>query len=975
MANKKVSQLVSKPSVLVTDLFPIADPTTGQLFKTTISDLGTAIGSGVSSVNTLVGAVVLDTDDIQELASPTNRWFTDTRARAALSASSPLAYNSGTGVFSIPQANGSTNGFLSSADWTTFNAKQTALNGTGFVKISGTTISYDNSTYLTTSGAASTYLALSGGTLTGALNGTSATFTGDLTLSATNPRLYFTDTDNNPDYFISNTDGTFTIYDVTNSTSRFTIGTTGNGTFGGNLTVGQIIRSGGTSSQFLKADGSVDSTAYLPLTGGTLTGNLNGTNITISNSLIAKGGTFNGGALAAGVVTIDGLSSNVLMNRTDTNNGTLISFLTNAVEMWHIGMRSGGTDNFVIYNSNLLANAVSVNISNSAVTLAGALNGTSASFSSSVTANNYVASGGNNTTVFNSASATTGWVQMAMNNTSGSSLFGVEGSTAGTLATGTLAYSSVLRNYTNTAFQIATNNTVRLTISGAGAATFTGALSGTSATFSGDVTTSGSGFQGRYSRIFEASAQRGGLYPYNVISGGGTDYSIGLFSESSMWFAAGGGITKHLNIASTGAATFTSSITATSLFVNAGTGSNLRVISGGTNILNVSNYSVADGFREFLLGGSEMSFYSGTAGGGSLSERMRITSSGSVGIGTTSPSGALQVSNDGYAIFNNSAYLKTPSLIGLSFGWNRSGGNGEASIVWGSPASTYKFEICSYVSSTITPRLTIDTSGNVGIGTTAPTQGKLVVSNAGPSVIANRETSVGVNSSWNASDGSVTFFGNESNHPLAFTTNNTERMRITSSGFLKASNNGVYFDATYSSHNLVSNSNGTEVLRVYHNGSSTGYGARIKYVNASPNGTDNWFLYCDDSTALRAEIRSNGGLANYQANNVNLSDERTKKEITPLESYWNKFKALEIVKFKYKDQTHDDFNIGVIAQQVESVAPEFVDADGWAETKNDETPLKSVYSTDLYHASIGVLKEAMAKIEALESEIQTLKNK
>ena len=151
MANKKVSQLVSKPSVLVTDLFPIADPTTGQLFKTTISDLGTAIGSGVSSVNTLVGAVVLDTDDIQELASPTNRWFTDTRARAALSASSPLAYNSGTGVFSIAQANGSTNGFLSSTDWTTFNAKQSALSGTGFVKISGTTISYDNSTYLTTS--------------------------------------------------------------------------------------------------------------------------------------------------------------------------------------------------------------------------------------------------------------------------------------------------------------------------------------------------------------------------------------------------------------------------------------------------------------------------------------------------------------------------------------------------------------------------------------------------------------------------------------------------------------------------------------------------------------------------------------------------------------------------------------------------------------------------------------------------------
>ena len=49
---------------------------------------------------------------------------------------------------------------------------QTKLNGTGFVKATGTTITYDNSTYLTTSSASSTYLPLTGGTLTGTLNGT-----------------------------------------------------------------------------------------------------------------------------------------------------------------------------------------------------------------------------------------------------------------------------------------------------------------------------------------------------------------------------------------------------------------------------------------------------------------------------------------------------------------------------------------------------------------------------------------------------------------------------------------------------------------------------------------------------------------------------------------------------------------------------------------------------------------------------------
>jgi hypothetical protein len=102
--------------------------------------------------------------------------------------SSPIT-TSGTITLAIATASGSQNGLLSSTDWSTFNGKQDALNGTGFVKISGTTISYDNSTYLTTSAAASTYLALSGGTLTGALNGTSATFSGNMAIGSSTTAL------------------------------------------------------------------------------------------------------------------------------------------------------------------------------------------------------------------------------------------------------------------------------------------------------------------------------------------------------------------------------------------------------------------------------------------------------------------------------------------------------------------------------------------------------------------------------------------------------------------------------------------------------------------------------------------------------------------------------------------------------------------------------------------------------------------
>lgn len=62
-----------------------------------------------------------------------------------LTATSPLSIASN--VISITQANATTDGYVTSADWNYFSAKQSALSGTGFVKIAGSTISYDNTIY------------------------------------------------------------------------------------------------------------------------------------------------------------------------------------------------------------------------------------------------------------------------------------------------------------------------------------------------------------------------------------------------------------------------------------------------------------------------------------------------------------------------------------------------------------------------------------------------------------------------------------------------------------------------------------------------------------------------------------------------------------------------------------------------------------------------------------------------------------
>jgi hypothetical protein len=151
---------------------------------------------------------------------------------------------------------------------TSIGTKQPQLNGTGFVKISGTTISYDNSTYLTTASASSTYVPYTGATANVAL--------GSYNLSLTSLAVNSIGANNN---------------------GLDDIGALGGNTFR-NVYANSFVRTSGTSSQFLKADGTVDSSTYLttasasstylPLAGGTLTGGLGGTTASFSSTITSS---------------------------------------------------------------------------------------------------------------------------------------------------------------------------------------------------------------------------------------------------------------------------------------------------------------------------------------------------------------------------------------------------------------------------------------------------------------------------------------------------------------------------------------------------------------------------------------------------------------------------------------------------------------------------------------------------------------
>lgn len=155
-------------------------------------------------------------------------------------------------------------------------------------------------------------------------------------------------------------------------------------------------------------------------------------------------------------------------------------------------------------------------------------------------------------------------------------------------------------------------------------------------------------------------------------------------------------------------------------------------------------------------------------------------------------------------------------------------------------------------------------------------------------------------------------------------------------------------------------------------GATGPYGAYVSYANASPNGNDNWFYNAGDNTAQRFGVKSNGGISNFSANNANLSDERLKTNWQPAPSYYSRWLQIDFRTFLYKDQTDTEPNLGVSAQQLESICPELIDNSGFGKAPEGEAPYKAVYQTDFQYATAVALQEAIKKIEVLEARLATL---
>jgi hypothetical protein len=279
---------------------------------------------------------------------------------------------------------------------------------------------------------------------------------------------------------------------------------------------------------------------------------------------------------------------------------------------------------------------------------------------------------------------------------------------------------------------------------------------------------------------------------------------------------------------------------------------------------------------------------------------------------------------------------------------------------------------------TFTQAMTLDASGNLGVGTTNPQQ-RLHIQDA---TQIRGLVSSGSNAIQFWKDSTPTFAasigcGVVSSglvSALVFETylnggSWTERMRISSDG-----NVGVGTTTTSNGRINVTQPVSTNVQYFVNSNAITSYGIQIAYTGQVPNNVGNEFIYCGDS-GPRFVVRSNGGLANYSANNVNLSDRREKTNFAPATSYLDKICAIPVQTFNYIDQNLEEdggLTLGVVAQDVQAVAPELVMESNWANRDDKPKMRLSIYQTDLQYALMKCIQEQQALITTLTERITAL---
>ena len=375
-----------------------------------------------------------------------------------------------------------------------------------------------------------------------------------------------------------------------------------------------------------------------------------------------------------------------------------------------------------------------------------------------------------------------------------------------------------------------------------------------------------------------------------------------------------------------------------------GSGAGITIQSNSTNGFGAVDFRKADGSQIGKIyassGGGQLAFETGG------NERLRIDSSGNVGIGTVSPDAKLNIEQSGIGNFDSIILSRTTGNVGdvQSIVWRQNDlSNLKAASISGevTGASAGALVFNTATGGTLTERLRIDSSGNVGIGTTSPSSYEASANNL---VVADPDGVAGITIVGSSAGASAIHFadgvsGSESyrgyiaySHNgdyMRFASAATECMRIDSSGYLSVPQ--AYAGTTGGAANVHILSNGTFLRSV----SSAKYKTGIEDVEMP---------YAEELYNLRpVYYKSLGTLDN------------------PDHSHWG-FIAEEVAEidprlcfYKTKEISYED--------------------DGeLIETPLDEPIVEGVQYDRMIPLLLKLLKDQRDKIETLETKVAALEN-
>jgi len=396
-------------------------------------------------------------------------------------------------------------------------------------------------------------------------------------------------------------------------------------------------------------------------------------------------------------------------------------------------------------------------------------------------------------------------------------------------------------------------------------------------------------------------------------------------------------------------------------------------------------------------------------------ERLRITSTGNVGIGTSAPGVALDVVGEGRfystssninlqvgrlgdALFNNSFSIYSGYVTTAASYLIQTDLNGVNTNYFGA------LRFNQYSSgTTFTERLRIDNSGRLLVGTSTArsnffnttqsaniqlegTSGTALMSlvsnandvgsNAALILGKTRGTAVGSTTVVQSGDvlGRITFQGSDG----------TE--------FVQAADIYAEVDGPPGANDMPGRlvfsttadgaSSPTERMRLDNAGevnifAATGrtvFGARSATGAGTTDRTITGIHSATSTTAtgtISFQVFTNGNTQNTNNSYAGISDIKLKENIVDSGSQWADIKALQVRKYNFKEETGQETHtqIGLVAQEVELVSPGIVfeSPDRDAEGNELGTVTKSVNYSVLYMKAVKALQEAMERIETLEA--------